>query len=81
MGFESNCVVIKFNDKEKYAAQVCSGKKDECILKAAYFRGLFHELKEIQFGIYEAWHIDALVDMERAGKGSLYELLNNTSTN
>ena len=75
MGFEGNCVVIKFHDGEKYAAQICGGKKQECLEKAAYYRGLYFDVKEVKFGVYPQWMVDAYVDTERKGGPSLYEML------
>lgn len=76
MGFKIECVVIKFHDGEKYAAQICSGEKEECFRRAAYFRGLYHDVKEVKFGVYPVGVIDKLCEMEAQGKETLYELLN-----
>ena len=76
---EIQCVVVKFHDGEKYAVSVYSGDKEECVKKAAYFRGLFYEDRFVSFGVYPAWYIDALVKIERSGGSSLYVLLTTTS--
>lgn len=76
---KEDCVVVKFHDAEKYASSVCSGSKEECVSKAAYFRGVFREDRHVFFGIYPAWYIDSLQKIEWKGGSSLYELLTTTS--
>lgn len=72
-----NYVVVKFNDKEKYAALICGGGLEECHRKAAYFRGLFNKNKDIRFGVYPDGAVDTLIDIERKGGDSLYNGLLN----
>lgn len=73
------CVVVKFHDKEKYAVAAYSGSQHECEVKAAYCRGLYHDVPEVRFGIYDAGHYDMCLDMERRGQGERYELLGITN--
>lgn len=75
MGFQLCCVVVKFHDKEKYAAAVRSGNEKECVAFAAYCRGLYHDTPYIKFGVYSAGVYDAAVDIERRGGKSVYENL------
>ena len=75
MGFESECVVVKFDDKEKYAALICGGKKDDCEKKAAYFRGLFHDVKHVSFGVFKESVYNFCENEERKGGRSVYETL------
>lgn len=73
------CVVVKFNHQEKYAVSVFSGKKNECLQKAAYFRGLYHELPCIEFGVYPSWFYDVAVKEERKGGREVYEAIQHDS--
>lgn len=74
-----NYVVVKFHDKEKYAAVVCGGDKHECEVKRACFKGITHETPWIDFGIYEESHYDMCVQLEQMGQGELYTLLQTTN--
>ena len=74
-GFESRCVVVKFHDKEKYAALVSGGTKSECLNKAAYCRGLYHDLSYIKFGVYPEWVWDAAKEIEQKDGGEMYDIL------
>lgn len=76
-----NCTVVKFHDGEEYAVSVVSGKREECLRKAAYFRGIFKEYKLVHFEVYPSWYIDALEKIDRQGGSSLYELLQSTTIN
>lgn len=68
-------VVVKFHDEEKYAVAVCNGSKHECEVKAAYFRGLYHDLPYIKFGVYSAAHYDFCKEIEVTGGDEVYNTI------
>jgi len=68
-------VVVKFHDEEKYAVSVCSGSRHECEKKAAYFRGLYHDLPYIKFGVFTAAHYDFCKEIEVTGGDEVYDTI------
>lgn len=72
-------VVVKFHDEEKYAVAVCNGSRHECEVKAAYFRGLYHDIPYIKFGVFSAAHYDFCKEIEVTGGDEVYNTI--TSVN
>jgi hypothetical protein len=77
--FQEKCVVVKFDKAERLAVAIHSGTKDECLQKAAYCRGLYHDHPNVDFGTYPAWFYDSCEKQDRTEKGNLYELLTTSS--
>lgn len=72
---KGKCVVVKFHDKEKYAVAVHGGTYKECLERAAYARGLYHDVPYVEFGVYPEWEYELHAKIEREGGESVYEQL------
>lgn len=77
--FQEKCVVVKFDKTEKSAVAIYSGTKNECLQQAAYYRGVFYDDSNIEFGTYPAWFYDSCEKRDRTEQGNIYELLTTSS--
>lgn len=77
--FQELCVVVKFDDSNKDAVSIYSGTKEECLQRAAYYRGIYFNVPNTKFGTYPAWYYDECQRLDRTDKGNLYDLLKTSS--